>query len=107
MIVPFLALITIGPDGVSPGELPEPDPLNVTGVNAFVALLVTDSVPAAAPATVGVNATLTGKLELALIVAGSVRPLYENGPDMEIPVTVTLAEPLLLVSVTVCLLLVV
>ena len=75
MIVPFLALITIGPDGVSPDELPEPDPLNVTGAKVFVALLVTDSVPAAEPAAVGVNATLTGRVELGLIVAGSVTPL--------------------------------
>lgn len=106
-MVPFLLLITIGPDGVSPDELPEPEPLNVTGVKAFVALLVTDSDPAAEPEAVGVNATLTGRLELGLIVAGRVTPLYANGPDTEIPVTVTLAEPLVLVRVTVCLLLVV
>lgn len=102
-----MLLITIGPDGVSPDELPEPEPLNVTGVKAFVALLVTDSDPAAEPEAVGVNATLTGRLELGLIVAGRVTPLYANGPDTEIPVTVTLAEPLVLVRVTVCLLLVV
>jgi hypothetical protein len=105
--VPFLAFITIGPDGISPDELPAPVPLNVTGVKVFVALLVTDSVPVAEPVAVGINAKLTGRLELGLIVAGSVTPLYANGPDTEIPLTVTLAELLLLVSVTVCLLLVV
>jgi hypothetical protein len=103
--VPFLASITIGPDGVSPDALPAPVPLNVTGGKVFVALLVTDSVPAAEPAAVGVNDKVTGRLEVGLIVAGSVTPLYANGPDTEIPLTVTLAELLLLVSVTVCLLL--
>ena len=75
MMVPFLPLITIGPDGVSPDEIPAPVPLKVTGGKVFVALLVTDSVPVAEPVAVGVNAKLTGRLELGLIVAGSVTPL--------------------------------
>lgn len=102
--VPFSPLITIGPDGVSPEEVPVP--VRATMVGELPELLVTASIPLAAPETVGVKVTVRGRLELGFRVTGSVVPLYANGPEAEIEVIETEAELLLFVNVTVCLLLV-
>lgn len=100
---PFCPLITIGPDGVSPEEVPVP--ARATVVGEFPELLLTASVPVAVPEVVGVNVTLRARLALGVSVTGSVAPLYANGPEVEIEVIETEPELLLFVNVTVCLVL--
>lgn len=97
-------MITTGPDGVKEEEVPVP--VRVTVVGEFAELLVSTNEPLAAPETVGVNVTLSGRLALGFSVTGNVAPLYANGPEAEIEVIETDAELLLFASVTVCLLLV-
>lgn len=74
-----------------------PVPLSEILMGEFGALLVSVTVPLAAPADAGANSTLNGAVLPALIVSGSVRPLMLKAPgEIVACVIVRLAVPGLL-----------
>lgn len=74
-----------------------PVPVSEMLIGEFGALLVSVTLPLAAPADVGANSTLNVALLPALMVSGTVRPLMLNVPDeMVACVIVRLAVPGLL-----------
>ncbi len=78
LVVPVCTVpnATVPVDGVStPGAGAAPVPLSVTAVGEFDASLTTDTVPAAAPVTVGANVTVNTAVAFGASANGAVIPV--------------------------------